>query len=227
MAMKHKKIFPILALMLIFPIARASSFADPGAWKLKKMEDGIEVFLRDVPERNLKEFKGIMYVRGIRLSSMVAAFDDTTSYTGWMHNCTESKLLKKMNIHERITYTVTHAPWPARDRDTIVHSYMSQDPESLAVTIAITSRADYMPRNGKLVRIPYMKALWTFKPTMSGDVMISYQTVTDPGGYLPLWMMNLSVIDLPYYTMAKFRNAIKDKKYMAAVYEVIQEPETD
>ena len=222
--MMSRKVFSLLAVMLIFPLTGVWSFADPGPWKLKRKKDGIEAFLRDIPERNLKEFRGVMYVRGIRLSSMVATFDDTPSYTGWMHNCTESKLLKAMNVHERITYTVTHAPFPARDRETIVYSYMSQNPEDLTVTIAIDSRADFLPKNGKMVRIPYMKALWTFKPLKSGDVMISYQTVTDPGGYLPLWLLNLSVVDLPFYTMAKFREAIKNGKYAAVEYDVIQEP---
>lgn len=223
--MKRKIFVPLLVLMLIFPVVRASSFADPGVWKPEKKQDGIEVFIREDPVRRLKEFRGVMYVRGVRLSSMVATFDDTASYTSWMHNCTESKLLKAMNVHERITYTVTHAPFPVRDRETIVYSYMSQNPDDLTVTIAIDSRADFLPKNGKLVRIPYMKALWTFKPLKSGDVMISYQTMTDPGGGLPFRFLNLSIVDLPFYTMAKFRNAIKNGKYAEAVYEVVQEPE--
>jgi len=160
----------------------------------------------------------------VRLSSMVATFDDTASYPRWMHNCIESKLLKYMNVRERITYTVTHAPWPASDRDVIVYSLMTQDPGDLSVTIAITGRPDYMPPQKGRLRIPMMKASWTFRPLKTGDVMVVYQTVTDPGGPLPLSLLNLSVVDLPFLTMQKFRNVVRDDRYAAAIYQVISEP---
>jgi hypothetical protein len=218
--------FKILIFFIILCFTRQSVVGAKGSdgWELKKKQDGIEVYLRDVPGPGLKEFKGIMYVKGVRLSSMVATFDDTASYPRWMHNCTESRLLKYMNVQERITYTVTHAPWPANDRDTVVYSLMSQNPDDLSVTIAITSKPDYIPKQRHRLRIPMMKASWTFKPLKSGTVMIVYQTITDPGGPLPLWLLNLSIIDLPYYTMYKFRNVIKEYKYAAARYLVVEEP---
>ncbi|MBN1496459.1 MAG: START domain-containing protein [Spirochaetes bacterium] len=200
-----------------------SASADNG-WKLQRNKDGIRAYLRDIPDQKLKEFLGVMLVRGVRLSSMVATFDDTASYTRWMHNCTESRLLKYINVQERITYTVTHAPWPATDRDTVVYSLMSQNPADNSVTIAITGKPDYMPRQPKRLRIPMMKATWTFRPLESGDVMIMYQTVTDPGGPLPRALLNLSVVDLPFYTMHKFRDVVKEDRYAAATYTVIKEP---
>jgi hypothetical protein len=218
--------FKISVLLILFTIAQQSVFGAKAVdgWVLKKNDSGIEAYLRNMPGTNLKEFKGVMYVKGVRLSSMVATFDDTASYTRWMHNCTESKLIKYINVHERITYTVTRAPWPAEDRDTIVYSLMRQNPVDLSVTIDITSRADYLPKQPHRLRIPMMKATWTFRPLKSGTVMIVYQTVTDPGGPLPLWLLNLSVIDLPYYTMYKFRDVIKEDRYAAAIYQVVEEP---
>jgi hypothetical protein len=211
---------------LLLCIAQQSVFGakEADSWVLKKKNNGIEAYLRDVPGTELKEFKGVMYVSGVRLSSMVATFDDTASYTRWMHNCTESRLLKYMNVQERITYTVTHAPWPAVDRDTVVYSLMSQNPDDLSVTIDITGRPEYLPKQPHRLRIPMMKAMWTFKPLKSGTVMIVYQTVTDPGGPLPLWLLNLSVIDLPYFTMYKFREVIKEERYSTAMYHVVEEP---
>ncbi len=222
--MKHgKKVVSLIVLLFLAQMFAFSAAADDG-WKLQRNKDGIEVYLRDVPDLHLKEFRGVMLVRGVRLSSMVATFDDTTSYTRWMHNCTGSKLLRYINVQERITYTITHAPWPATDRDTVVYSLMSQNPEDKSVTIAITGKPDYIPRQPSCLRIPMMKASWTFKPLNSGDVMIVYQTVTDPGGPLPRGLLNLSVIDLPFYTMYKFRNVVKEFRYAAAAYPVIEEP---
>lgn len=222
--MKSGRKIAILIFSLFLAQVFVSNANADNSWKLQKNKDGIRAYLRDVPDLKLKEFMGVMLVKGVRLSSMVATFDDTASYTKWMHNCTESKLVKYINIQERITYTVTHAPWPASDRDVIVYSLMSQNPADKSVTIAITGKPDYLPSQPRRLRIPMMKASWKFKPMESGDVMIIYQTVTDPGGPLPRELLNLSVVDLPYLTMQKFRNVVKEDRYAAAAYPVIVEP---
>ncbi|HOD16295.1 MAG TPA: START domain-containing protein [Spirochaetota bacterium] len=204
----------------------AVAVVDPADWKLGRDQGGIQAFLRNYPGADMKEFKGVMRVRGVRLSSLVATFDDTPSYTRWMHNCTESRLVKVINERERITYTVTSAPWPATDRDTVVYSLISQDPKTLAVTIAITNRPDFIPKQKGRVRLPMMKALWTFMPLDSGEVMITYQTVNRAGGGVPQFLLNLSAIDLPFYTMDKFRKVASEAKYSNAVYDFIEEPVT-
>ena len=217
----------VMVLALAAAVALpAGAVPDRNDWKLKKSEGGIQAYLRDYPGADMKEFRGIMVVRGVRLSSMVATFDDTPSYTRWMHNCTESRLLKRMNERERITYTITHAPWPAVDRDTVVYSLISQDPKTLAVTIDITGRPDYIPKREHLVRLPMMKALWTFMPLESGDVMITYQTVNKAGGGVPQFLLNLSAVEMPFFTMDKFRKVIAEQKYAAAAYDFIEEPIT-
>jgi len=220
--MKLQKIIIISFTILFLCQFFAAAFA--GDWKFQKKQSGVEVYLRSVPGSKYKEFKGIMYVNKAHLSSMVAAFDDTSSYIRWMHNCTEARLLKRFNMRERYTYTVTHAPWPATDRDVIVYSLLSQNPGNLTVTIAITGRPDYIAPVKNRVRIPHMQALWTFKPLRSDLVMIVYQTITDAGGWLPLRLMNLSMVDLPFYTMVKFRNIIREKRYANATFPVIKEP---
>ncbi|MBN2160669.1 MAG: START domain-containing protein [Spirochaetes bacterium] len=222
--MKRRIVTVAAVVLCAIALEPGFSAAPDNDWELKRRRGGIEAYLRDYPGTELKEFRGVMYVRGIRLSSMVATFDDTSSYTRWMHNCTLSGLLKYFNVHERITYTVTHAPWPARDRDTVVYSRMTQNPDDLSVTIEITGWPDYVPKKKGRVRIPMMKALWTFRPLESGEVMVTYQTVTNPGGPLPLWLLNLSVIDLPFYTMEKFRSVAAERRYASAIYRVISEP---
>ncbi|TFH38918.1 MAG: hypothetical protein E4G96_09770 [Chrysiogenales bacterium] len=205
------------------PSARHTAVAGPD-WKLEKSEEGIQAYLRNAEGTSFKEFRGVMQVRGVRLSSMIATFDDTASYTKWMHNCTESRLLKYINLRERITYTVTHAPWPASDRDTVVHSIITQDPDNMSVTITITAMPDFIPRVRGRVRTPFMKATWTFTPYKSGVVMIVYQTVTDPGGPLPQFLLNLSVLDLPFYTMSKFKKVIREERYAKVENNLISEP---
>jgi hypothetical protein len=211
----------ITALLLSVPFHNAAAQGD---WTLKKNTSGIEIYVRDVAGSSFKEFRGTMTLSGVRLGSLLAVFDDTASYTRWMHNCIEAKLLKLISPSERITYTVTHAPWPVWDRDIVSHTLVSQDPKTLAVSIRITGKADYLPPVEKRIRVPRIEALWLLKPMASGDIEVFYQSHSEPGGELPAGLTNTASVDLPYYTLLKLRDIVKEEKYAKAVYPMITEP---
>jgi hypothetical protein len=219
-----RKTVIVLFIFVFFSTVSEFRIKAEDGWEFQRDQDGIEVYTRDIPGTNYKEFRGTMYVKNARLTSLVAAFDDTPSYIKWMHNCIEAKLLTLCNARERYTYTVTHAPWPATDRDLIVYSLLSQNRKNLTVTIAISGKSDYIKPMKNRVRIPFMNALWTFTPMQDGEVMVTYQTVNDPGGWLPLRLLNLSMVDLPFNTMKKFRDIVKEDKYLTAKIAVITEP---
>ncbi len=221
------KIINTLAIFLALTIfISAVDAAERGDWKLKKTSAGIEVYVREVPGSDLNEFKGIMYLKGVRLGSLLAVFDDTPAYPAWMHECIEAKLLKRINLFERITYTVTHAPWPVWDRDIISYSIVKQDPKTLTVTIQLAGRADYLPQVPKRVRVPKLNAVWIFKPMDNGEIMVFYQLHSEPGGTLPAGLANMASVDLPYYTLFKLRDFIKQEKYAGAVYPQVIEPKS-
>jgi hypothetical protein len=211
----------ITALLLGVPFYNAAAQSD---WTLKKKQSGIEIFVRDAAGSSFKEFRGIMNLSNVKLGSLLAVFDDTASYTRWMHNCTEAKLLKIISPFERITYSVTHAPWPVWDRDIVSHSLISQDPKTLAVSIRITGKADYLQPVEKRIRVPMMEGLWLLKPLESGDIMVFYQMHSEPGGELPAGLSNMASVDLPYYTLMKLRDIVKENKYANVLYPILIEP---
>lgn len=214
----------VAALMLCIPLSGAS--AQEG-WKLKKNREGIEVYVRSLPGSKIDEFRGVMRVTGVRLSSLVAAFDDTQSYTRWMHECSEARLVKRINLYERITYSVTRAPWPVWDRDMVTHSIVSQDPRTLAVTIRMEARpgANQVPPRERTVRVPSMRGTWSFVPRETGEIVVTYQMHSDPGGTLPPGLANMAVVDLPYYTLLKLRDIVRTGPYASAVIPQVKEPQ--
>jgi hypothetical protein len=216
------KLFLLLMLMISgLWIADASAQAD---WKLKKSDAGIEVYVRDVAGSRFQEFKGTMRLKSTRLASLVAVFDDPSTYTSWMHEVIEARLLKTVSLYERYTYTVTRAPWPVTNRDLISYSIIGQDPKTLTVTLRTSGKADYIPPVPDRVRVPRMNALWTFTPVNGGDVMVTYQMHSEPGGYITPELANMAVVDLPYNTLLKLRNFIKQPKYASIAYPQIREP---
>ncbi len=220
--MMKLKLLLLMMLMITGPwSADASAQTD---WKLKKKNSGIEVYVRDVAGSRFQEFKGIMLLKRTRLTSLVAVFDDPSTYTAWMHEVIEARLLKTVNLYERYTYTVTRAPWPVTNRDLISYSIIGQDPKTLAVTLRTSGKADYIPPVPDRVRVPKMSALWTFMPMNGSDVLVTYQMHSEPGGYITPELANMAVVDLPYNTLYKLRDFIRQEKYARVVYPQIREP---
>ena len=218
---ERRIIIPAILLTAVLWTTGASARAD---WKLKKSDGGIEVYVRDVAGSRFKEFKGIMRLKQTRLASLVAVFDDPSTYTTWMHEVIEARLLKTVNLYERYTYTVTRAPWPVANRDLISYSIIAQDPKTLTVTLRTSGKADYIPPVPDRVRVPKMNGLWTFTPLNGGDVLVTYQMHSEPGGYITPELANMAVVDLPYITLLKLRNFLKQPKYAAIAYPQIREP---
>ncbi len=221
---KAKWLLPVIVSIAGLWAADATAQAEQAEWKLKKKDAGIEVYVRDVPGSKLQEFKGVMVLQNTRLSSFLAVFDDTTTYTSWMYEVIDAKLLKRVNLFERFTYTVTRAPWPVWNRDMVSYSVISQDQKTCTVTIRLTGKADYIPPVPNMIRVPKMNGLWTFQPMDTGDVMVTYQMHSEAGGDLPPGLANMAVVSLPYNTLLKLRDFLKQEKYANAVYPQIREP---
>lgn len=217
--MKIRPAFFLVALLLVPGIVMAEE-----AWQLKKEKNGIQVFVRKVPGSELKEFRGVTYLKGVTLSSLLATLDITEGYTRWLHNCGEARLLKKVSQHERYNYMVTKAPWPVSDRDSVMHSVVSQNPKDLTVTVRMQSVADFMPPVKGRVRIPKLAGLWIYKPLDNGSVMVVYQLHSEPGGKLPASLANTAVVDLPYFTLMNLTKIIQEPQYRDAKYAEVTEP---
>jgi hypothetical protein len=209
--------FPLLLLALSLVSAEA-----PADFKLDKNASGVKVYTRKVPGSSLKEFKGVVSIK-TSLTSLVALMDDTASYTRWLHNATEAKLIQKINNFERITYTVIHAPWPVSDRDTVTYSKIVQNAKSKAITIYLKGMPNKMPAQGGKVRVPALKGFWQFIPHANGYVTVVYQVHSDPGGSIPDAIANSTTTDIPYNTLVNMRKIVMEPKYQSAKIAEVKE----
>jgi hypothetical protein len=134
----------------------------------------------------------------------------------WMHKCEKFEIVEQVDALSAVIYFINGAPWPVSDRDAVIISSMSQDPETLALKVEINTVNDLLPENDDYVRIPHMKGFWLFEPTEKGQVLITYQVHANPGGSLPNWLANSVVVDTPYYTMSNMADMLKLEKYQQA-----------
>jgi hypothetical protein len=207
----------LLIALLLSSLFSFSAYSETSAWELEKEEKDInlKIYTREIEGSNLKEFKGEMLVN-TQLTTIAALLLDGQSAPQWMHKCEKFEVIEQIDELTAVVYFINGAPWPVSDRDAVVMTVMSQDPESLALKAEMNVVNDLLPEDDDYVRISHMTGFWLFEPKAAGQVLVTYQVHANPGGSLPDWLANSVVVDTPYYTMSNMVNMLKLEKYEQA-----------
>lgn len=201
------KRFAFCAAMLGGLLMGQPSFAQ-GDWSLAKDAEGIKVYVRNVANSPLREFKGEVQLKTTP-ESVVRVLRDADAFRKWMPDVAASELLKATDT-EQFHYLENKAPWPVSNRDGIYHFTYSQAGDG-TVTIRVEAVPDYMPlRDGK-VRIPQANGQWKLVPVAEG-VNVTYQMHASTGGSIPNWLANRTVVDTPYGTLKALRGHLQDAR---------------
>jgi hypothetical protein len=213
----------LLIALLLSTFFTFTAQAENSSWELEKENEDLhlKVFTREIDGSDLKEFRGEMLVK-TEMTTLAALLLDGQSAPKWMHQCEKFELVEQMDPLTAVVYFINGAPWPVDDRDAVISSRMSQDPETLVVTIEIDALSDRLPEDEDYVRIPRMSGFWSFTPVDNGKILVRYQVHAEPGGSLPSWLANSVVVDTPYYTMANMVEMLKKEKYQQAEISLIK-----
>lgn len=187
----------LLSAALVF----ASSMAlAENQWEQKYSKEGINIFTRTVEGATLKAFKAQTVVNA-PLQAVINVLGDTENYGEWSHLCNSYEFIKEPNAEgEFVSYYTINAPWPLKDRDIYVQNQISQDPNTLTVTLKVTGDATYAPEEPGYARVPEVSALWTITPIDAQTTSIEMIGHAYPGGIIPVWVANMVVTDLPKKT---------------------------
>ena len=211
-----------LSVLLFLSVISGIVSADDSEWKLSRDRRDIKIYTRRVEGIAFKQYKGVVTVNA-SLSSVIALFEDHGAAKDWIDTCERIELVEQIAPNESITYSYNNAPWPAKDRDAVVHSVIKQDPETLTVSIVQEAISGHVPLNRKAVRVEFIEGSWTLVPLEKNRTRITYQVLTDPGGGIPAWLVNAVAISQPFNTLEGFRDLVTSDKYRDASFEFITE----
>ncbi|CAM3627222.1 START domain-containing protein [Paracidovorax anthurii] len=198
----------LLSLSLLTALlASQATFAQDG-WSLAKESEGIKVYVRAVEGSPLREFRGEVQIKATP-DDVVKVLRDADAFRQWMPDVAASELLKATDT-EQYHYLDNKAPWPVSHRDGIYHFTYAKAGDG-AVTVRVEAVPDYLPRREGKVRIPQAQGQWTLVPGTDG-VNVTYQMHASPGGAIPSWLANQTVVDTPYGTLKALRNHLQDAR---------------
>lgn len=199
----------IFILLFLLQTLNLQVFAQ-NEWELKKEGEGIKVYTRNVEGSDYNEFKAVAVMEG-KVSAFVSVLKDVEVFPAIFGNTKEAELLKSTD-NSQIHYLLFGAPWPVSNRDAIYTFNFTFDSISRAVRIDVNTNNDYIPDKG-FERIVMSKGSWLFKPFDNNKVEVTLQMHTSPGGNIPAWLVNSTIVDSPYGDFVRLKEFVKMEKY--------------
>jgi hypothetical protein len=196
-----------LSLFMILIFGLSTAFAQ-NSWELKKNENGIEVYTRNASTGNLKELRVLCKLDATK-DELISTLQDIANYGQWVFSNKKSVILKTLNPQKIIYYTQSHLPWPIKDRDLIIELDINSTPDVL--NIQAKSIPNYLPQNSDYIRVPYSLASWHVTQAPDNKLKVDYTFSVDPGGNIPVWLVNATLAVGPYNSFVKLRELLQVK----------------
>ena len=186
---------------LFFTIAYFNLFPSINqSWELKKDQDSIKVYIRDVDD-NTKEYLAETIINS-DIDNIFKTITDFDNSYRWMYKLNSSKILEKSDTLMYV-YFVVDMNWPLKNRDLISDAVITQNENK--IRIVMNSYPDYMPEKEKLIRIKQSISIWNLEKIDDEYTKVALQSYAVVEG-IPTFIMDLFILDSPMYSMTQLRN---------------------
>ncbi len=190
------------------------------SWEPVLREENLQIYRRAYPGSPLQEIRGVTRVEA-SLNALMALLKDADFNRQWVYRSGGARILDEEGYARAYVYGIVDAPWPMQDRDTVVRFDYSQDADSAEITIKIENFPDYIPSDGRYVRVPDFGGFWALRPRADGWVEVTYQVYGDPGGWVPVWVANFAAVTSVTRTLQNMGDAVQ--QYQAAQSPYVKE----
>ena len=201
--------FFIMAFCSFYTSFSIAQDSDKAVWDLVNEEDGIEVYTRTSELSNLKEIRIICTLKA-SMEHVINFLSEVPLYKDWAYKCSSSLLLNRVSQNEFSYYITLDFPFPFNDRDLFVDSKHSIDQNTgvyHSYSVASKNSAD---QNDEFVHISEFESSWEITPQKQGELLVDYKVISNPGGDIPVWLINLVITKGPKETMKKFIRMVEE-----------------
>jgi hypothetical protein len=198
--------------MLFLPFSSKQATAQI-SWQLSKNIEQIQVYVRTYPGLAIKELKTIAQFE-CSAQTLVQLITDIPEQAAYQFGCKQSYVLQKINRFEQIYYQELYVPWPFENRDGAFRQRVEPSKNVGEFFIYANSEAQFLPHKKGFVRVPFMKAKWHITQINPKLCKAEYIIAVDPGGVIPLWLINLFIDKAPLESVRGMRKSLLKEKYL-------------
>ena len=200
---------PLAILAFVAALFAGSVALAEDAWQPLVTQDGVSVRQRTSAGRELPELEASVEIDA-GLFEVLAVITDVPRQTQWMHDCVESRLVRREGDDVSLIYNRTDAPWPVSDRDVVLRSETKLLAPLAHVAVRFANVADpAAPAVDGVVRMPRLVGAYDLTWVSPTRTRVSYQLDIDPGGSLPGFAVTRTTRETPLYTLLGLRRQVE------------------
>lgn len=202
----------------ISPTVLADAVADERNTPKKLVIDrqNIKVWTYQVADNPSFNYRATTTVKS-NLVGTVAAIMDTQYLSQWVPHTSRVELLESDEKSGTFSMLMEiDFPFPLNDRDVVFSGTIKQQPNG---TIVITNRATTHPKapvRSGFLRVTRYEGSWILRPVDAQNTEVTTIGYADPGGILPLAIVNMFVQQQPYLMLRNMKNVVQSPKYQRA-----------
>lgn len=186
---------------------------DDSGWDLMLEKNGIKVFTRDWPGSDFIAFKAEQVVQS-KLSNIVANFSDIKTFPEWVKDMVDAYEIEPFDDkRSRKIYMRMGLPWPLADRDIVAGQQLTQETDSKVVRIKEWFEGDALPKNEGVIRTPKVNNELVLIPEGNEKTRIVWQGHTEPGGFIPAFIVNFLLEDVFYESVLNMRHRFESPEF--------------
>ncbi len=191
----------VFTLSLTVIATHASETPLHADWSLVQEEGKVKLFTKAMEGSPYLAVKAVATLTSTP-NKIATTFGTGEACSEWRAMCKSAKLIEKINETERYIYLVLDLPWPASDRDMIIHSTAEIDTAKKKVKVLLNPAPDKLP-NTKLVRA-IGKGAYEIQDLGDNQVQFTYTMHTNIGGNLSPRLVNKSFVESSMADMQRF-----------------------
>lgn len=188
-------------------------YHENAGWELMLDRGGIQIYTRDWPGSSFVAIKAVQSIQAT-LSNIVANYADINSFPEWVKDMDDAYPLSSFDdAHSRRIYMKMNLPWPLGDRDIVSGQSFEQDADSKVVRIREWNEADAIPEKKGIVRMPRLNNEFVLIPETETVTRMIWQGHTEPGGYIPAFLVNWLIEDVFYASVINMKTRFESPEY--------------
>lgn len=186
----------------VYALLLCAFSANADEWRLAHDQDGIRVYLGDVPGSKYQRFRGIATIKA-SVRTLVDLQENLRVACKWLYGCARMQLLS-VDGDSTWVYLTTELPWPASPRDMVIRVQTEADDHG-TLTRHLSAAAGKVPAEPGLIRVRELVGEWKMVPKGEHETEVTYQLQAEPAGDIPSWLANKFVIDAPVVSLRTLR----------------------
>ena len=180
--------------------------AASAGWIKVDTEDGITVYEKEVGD--FLAFRGEGQITA-PVGKLLYVIEDAAHWKDWIENLDKGRVLERKNPFHKVFYQTFDSPFPAEDRDIVYEAKTRR--EAATGKVFVEMRSVLHPKAPKTVgvRVNLKYTRYEITPLPNGKLHVVLETLSDPGGSLPNFLVNWAQRDYPVKLFQGLRKQVR------------------